>query len=358
MLDNISKFPMRIQIGDKYISRTDPTFFIAEIGNNHNGDYYLAKRTIEQAAKAGADAVKFQKRSIPDTFAKELLEREQVKDRVFGKTYQEYRQKLELSHDDYVNLKKHAEELGLIFFSTPFDFKSVDFLEDIGIQAYKIASFDVTNWPLLKYIAQKNKPIFLSLGMSTLKEADRAVQLILKYNQQLIIKHCVTIYPPADENLNLATIQYLIKRYYPLPVGYSGHEKDILPSLIAATLGAKTIERHFTLDKNLPGPDHNTVSIEPDEFKQMVDQTRRMEISLGIPTKKLWQEEMRVRGKHGKSLVSTQDIPAGQIITPSMLVPKSPGYGLPPYMLKKVIGRKVKSDIPADTVITDDVIDW
>lgn len=358
MFKQFKNLPNKVRIGKKYIGEGEPAFFIAEVGNNHNGDYFLAKKTIEGAAKAGADAVKFQKRFIDEVFAKELKEKPQTKDQIFGKTYGEYRRALELNQEEFVKLKKTAEDLGLVFFATPFDKKSVDFLEEIGVALYKIASFDVTSTPLLEYVAQKGKPIILSTGMATLEETDEAVETILKYNNQLVILHCVSVYPTPDDKLNLLTIPFLKERYAPLPVGYSGHEKGYLPTHAAITLGAKCVERHLTLDKSLPGPDHGTVSIEPEEFKAMVDGARRIEKSMGAPIKQLSEEELPARNKHSKSLVARRFIPAGTKIAADMIVCKSPGYGLKPYMLNKVIGRVVKVDISEDTVIKHEDIEW
>ena len=350
--------PSRIKVGNKYIGEGEPAFFIAEVGNNHNGDYYLAKKTIEEAVRVGADAVKFQKRFIDEVFTKELQEKLQTKDQIFGKTYGEYRQALELDFDEFVKLKKVSEELGTIFFATPFDKKSVDFLEEVGVDLYKIASFDATNLPLLEYVAKKGKPVILSTGMTSLEELDEAVETILQYNNQLIILHCVSVYPTIDERLNLATIPFLKERYAPLPVGYSGHEMDYSPTLAAVSLGAKCVERHITLDKKLPGPDHATVSIDSDEFKKMILAARRIEKAMGKPGKHLFEEEMATRNKHSKSLVASVAIPAGTLVTADMLTCKSPGYGLKPRMLKEVIGKKVKVDLLADTVITNDHIVW
>ncbi|TSC96824.1 MAG: Sialic acid synthase [Parcubacteria group bacterium Athens0714_26] len=351
------KLPNRIRVGNKYIGQNEPTFFIAEIGNNHNGDYFIAKKLIEEAAKAGADAVKLQKRFIEEVCAKELLERPQTKDQIFGKTYGEYRKHLELGMEDFIKLKKVAEDLGLIFFATPFDKKSVDFLEEIGVDLYKIASFDNTNIPLLEYVAQKGKPVILSSGMTSLEEFDEAVETILKYNSQLIIKHCVSIYPTPDEKFNLMTIPFLKERYG-LPVGYSGHEQDILPSLAAIVLGANSVERHITLDKLMPGPDHGTVSIEPKEFRAMVDGARRLEKALGVSTKQCFTEEMVMRKKHAKSLVSKVLIPKGTAVTADMVHCKSPGYGLKPNKISFLIGKKAKINIEPDTVIKSEDIVW
>lgn len=348
----------RIRVGKRHIGPDDPVFFIAEIGNNHNGDYFLAKKSIEAAAEAGADAVKFQKRFIDEVFTKEMQDRPQVKDQVYGTTYGEYRRNLELGADEFRRLKQVAEDLGLIFFATPFDKKSADFLERIEVPLYKIASFDVTNLPLLEYVAKKGKPVILSVGMSDISEVDEAVETILRHNSALLIKHCVAVYPAPDELLNLNVITSLRDRYAPLPVGYSGHEKDILPSLAAVVLGARSIERHFTLDKSLPGPDHGTVSLEPAEFKRMVDEARRLEKALGVKEKALMEAERKTREKHAKSLVSARAIKKGTRITRAMLAVKSPGHGLKPNRVLDVIGKRAAVSIPKDTVIENAFIAW
>jgi sialic acid synthase SpsE len=351
ILTKFKNLPSRITVGSKAIGEGAPAFFIAEVGNNHNGDYHLAKRTVEQAVLSGADAVKFQKRFIDETFAKELQDKPQTKDQIFGKTYGEYRRALELNFDDFVKLKQRAGELGTIFFATPFDKKSVDFLEEVGVPLYKIASFDATNLPLLEYVAKKGKPIILSSGMTSLEELDEAVQTVLQYNPNLILLHCVSVYPTTDERLNLLTVPFLKDRYAPLPVGYSGHERDFAPTLAAISLGAKCVERHITLSKDLPGPDHATVSIDVPEFAEMVKNARRIETALGKPGKFLFEEEMGVRNKHSKSIVARSAIPAGTLITADMLTVKSPGHGLKSRLLPRVIGSVAKVAIGADCVI-------
>lgn len=349
--------PNKVKIGNKYIGPGEPTFFVAEIGGNHNGDYFLAKRTIERAAQAGADAVKLQKRFVTATAARELLERAQTKDQIFGKTYREYREHLELNEEEYTKLKKVAENLGLVFFAAPYDKPSVDFLERIGVGVYKIASQDITHLPLLEYVAKKGKPVILSVGASNWEEADEAVTTILKHNRELIILYCVSIYPAPDEKLNLATLRLLQERYHPLPIGYSGHERDVSPSLLAVAFGAHTVERHFTLDKDLPGPDHATVSLEPEEFGQLVAGARRLQVLVGTPQKQIHPEEEPFRQKHGKSLVSRLAIPAGTVITDETLCCKSPGYGLKPKIWSQVVGKRARVDIPEDTVLTSEHIE-
>ncbi len=350
--------PRKVQIGNKWVGEGQPAYFIAEIGNNHNGDFYIAKRTIDEAIKAGADAVKFQKRFVDETFAKELLEKPQLKDQIFGKTYGEYRKALELDKEEFVKLKAYTEAQGVTFFATPFDKSSADFLEEVGQDVYKIASFDVTNLPLLEHVAKKGKPVILSTGMSSVEEVDEAVETILKHNKNLIVLHCVSIYPSAEDKLNLRTIPMYQERYAPLPIGYSGHEQDYIPTLAAISLGAKCVERHITLDKAMPGPDHATVSIEPDEFKAMVAGARRIEHALGVARSVVLPDEMKTREKHSKSIVSTTRIPAGTFVTADMIMAKSPGYGMKPRFIPDLIGKKTKVDIEADTVVKKEDIAW
>lgn len=349
------KLPPVVKVQKFRVGRGQRTFVIAEVGNNHNGEFELAKKTIQAAKDAGADAVKFQKREVSEVFAKELTEMSYDNPRSLAPTYGEHRRKLELSRDELLALKEFAEELGLVFFVTPFDKTSADLLESIGVHAYKVASFDVTNIPLLEHIARKQKPILLSTGMATMAEIDAAVSTILKFNNRLIINQCTSIYPTPDKDIDLNVVRMLAKHYHPLPVGYSGHELDILPTVVSVALGATTVERHFTLDKTMRGSDHH-MSIEPVEFARMVDEIRRVEVMLGALEKQVHEEEVPNRHKHAKSAVSGIDIPEGVEITRDMIVFKSPGYGVKPELVRTLLGRRVAKTIPADTVITEEFL--
>jgi len=351
-----AKLTNKVDVNGRMVGEGEPTYIIAEIGANHNGDVEMAKQLIAEMKKAGADAVKLQKRSLPHLLTKEMMD--QPKDSPFGKTYGEYRQKLEFGKDEYATLKKYADEIGITFFSTPFDIPSVDFLEDVGVTMYKIASFDVTNTPLLDYVARQGKPIFLSVGMATEEEVDQAIETILAHNKQLIIKHCVSVYPTPYEDMHLRNIEFLKRKYYPIPVGYSGHEQDILPTLIAVGAGATVVERHVTLDKSLPGPDHATVSLDTYEFSHMVSEIRRVETALGRFRKELFEEERRVREKHGKSVTTAVAIPEGAVITEDMLTIKNPGTGLPPYQLASLVGKTAKQALEADMIVPLEALDW
>lgn len=347
-----------VSLGPHIVGLGHPTYFIAEIGNNHNGDFYLAKRTIEEAARAGAQAVKFQKRSIPDAFARELREKPQTKEEIAGKTYGEYRQGLEFSLADFTRFQEVAGRNNVTLFATPFDIPSVNFLEKVGMPFYKIASFDVTNLPLLEYVARLHKPIILSTGMATLEEIDEAVLTVLRHHSDLVLLHCVSVYPTPDEYVNLNAMRLLERRYHPLPVGYSGHETDILPTLAAVALGATVVERHITLSRALPGPDHATVSIEPPVFREMVADAARLQVLRGRGVKEIIAPEKVTRDKHGKSIVAAVAISKGSVITAPMLTCKSPGYGLAPRELPALVGKRAVTDIAADAVLRREDIEW
>ena len=349
--NNQHTMPKIVNLGSCKVGEDQETYFIAEIGNNHNGDFFIAKKSIEEAAKAGAHAVKFQKRFISETFAKELSEKPQNNGAIKGDTYGEYREGLEFSFEDFISLKKVAEENKVDFFVTPFDIKSADFLEEIGVPFYKIASFDLTNLPLLEHVAKFGKPIILSTGMASHEEVKEAVSVITKHHKDLILLHCVSVYPTPDEHINLGSMQSLINSFPEIPVGYSGHEQDILPSLIAISQGATIIERHFTLSRFLPGPDHGSVSIEPDVFRELVDGSLRIRAMQGGSEKILHNEEQAARDKHSKSIVVATPISKGTVITSEMLTCKSPGYGMKPRLLPTVIGKTAIADIEEDTVL-------
>ncbi len=345
--------PERVKVQGFLVGEGYPVFIIAEVGNNHNGDFELAKKTIKAAKDAGADAVKFQKRFVEDVFTKEMQEMPYDNPRSLAPTYGEHRRKLEFSREQFVELKDYAESLGLVFFVTPFDVKSADFLESIGVHAYKISSFDVTNLPLLEHVAKKGKPILLSTGMSTLEEIDQAVETILAHNDRLIVNHCTSIYPTPDESIDLNMVRVLKERYRPLPVGYSGHEPDILPTVVSVGAGARTVERHFTLDKAMRGSDHH-MSIDPEDFTEMVNQIRRVEKVLGSSEKRIHTSEVPIREKHSKSIVAKRKISRGEVITADALCFKSPGHGFKPGLISEVMGKRARIEIPEDVVIKPD----
>jgi sialic acid synthase SpsE len=345
---------MSVKLGSKFVGKGHPCFVVAEIGNNHNGSYELAQKAIQAAAFAGADAVKLQKRTVEEVFTKELRQVPQTSQKFFGSTYDEYRRRLELNDKEIARLKEFAHSLGLVFFVTPFDLKSAEALAEIGMDCWKVASFDLNHQALLTALAKQGQPIILSTGMSTLEERDEAIQTILDLNQNLIINHCVSIYPTPPQDYNLGAILTMQERYSPLPIGYSGHEVGYIATMAAVAIGATTIERHFTTDKTLPGPDHATVSLEPIEFSELVKNIRIIEKAVADTSIYVHEKEIGHRNKHGKSVATRLSIKAGTIITPEMLCIKSPGTGIKPTMINTVIGKRAVTDIPEDTVITEE----
>ena len=280
---------------DRWIGENELPFIIAEIGNNHNGDLNLALKMIKIAKELGVDAVKFQVKNIEKCFSQELLDSTYVNENSFGTTYREHKQALEFSEEQLKQIYDYARKLDIVCFSTPFDVDSVDLLEQIGNPIYKISSFHVTDLPLIERVCKTKKPILLSTGMSTIDEIDKAVNLIRKYTDQYSINHCVSSYPTVDEDINLNVIKTLQDRYK-CPVGYSGHERGIAICVSVVVLGVSTIERHFTLDRTMKGPDHAS-SIEPSGMADVVQRTRRFFVAMGSPEKKILDCELKNRKK-------------------------------------------------------------
>src|SRR4051794_28099131 len=246
---------LTIRIGGHLVGEGQPVFFIAEAGVNHNGDPELASKLVRLAAEARADAVKFQKRTVQDILIAEYLRRPYTVPTALGPTYGEHRDKLELSDQAYHDLKALCAEERIEFMASAWDHRSADFLEEVGVSAYKMASADLTNLPLLEHVARKGKPMLISTGMSDMTEVAEAVETVRKHNDQLVLLQCTSTYPADNEKLNLRVMDNY-RRTFNCLVGYSGHERGLAPSEAAAALGACVIERHFTIDRTMIGPDH------------------------------------------------------------------------------------------------------
>ena len=347
---------MKIKIGNKYIGKGYPCFIIAEAGVNHNGSLELAKKLIDEAKNIGADAVKFQTFKTEKIITRNATKAEyQKKTTGLQETQYEMLKKLELSQKEFSQLKKYADSNKILFFSTPYDEESVEFLYKLKIPAFKISSADITNFPLLAAVAKKKLPIILSTGMSTLGEVEEAVNLIKAVgNNKLVLLHCNFNYPAKMEEVNLLAMRTLSQAFQ-TPVGYSDHTKGIEVSIAAVVLGAYVIEKHFTLNKNFPGPDHKASS-EPEEFKKMVKKIRNIEKALGSAVKFPSKSEAINRKVSRRSIVAAGDISKGTIITLDKISIKRPGTGISPKYNKKIIGRKAIKDIKLDEVITWDKI--
>lgn len=335
-----------IRIGKNY-----PCFIIAEAGVNHNGSIENAKRLVDAAKYACADAVKFQTFNSEDLVSKKTPMAEYQERNLKSKEDQlSMLKNLELSNTSFLELKRYCDSKDIIFLSTPHTEDAADFLEGL-VPLYKISSSDVTNISFLEKIAKKGKPIMLSTGMSTQKEVDEAVGCIKKSNQEIIVLHCTTNYPTPLKDVNLKSMVSMHKKLKIL-VGYSDHTMDLIVPAIAVSLGACVIEKHITLDKSMEGPDHKA-SLEPKEFKEMVEKIRICEEVLGSAVKKPTSEEIKISKLVRKSIVAKVNIPKGSIIKEDMLVIKRPGNGILPKYIGKVVGKKADNDILKDTIISE-----
>ena len=322
----------------KRIYGTDKVFIIAEVGMNHNGSFANAIKLIDYAADIGADCVKFQLRNIKSLYSEDAIN---MASSDLGTEYTlNLIKKFQLTKAQYKELKKYTERKGLIFLCTPWDKESLKFLERLNLYAYKIASADLTNLDLIKEVCKTKKVILLSTGMSNEKEINNTVKFIKSKKTKLILLHTNSTYPTPIKDINLNYIDHL-KSKYKIPVGYSGHERGIKYTLAAVSKGARYIERHITLDKNMEGPDH-TASLDVNEFKDLIINIRDLEIALGNSKDRvITQGEMINRENLGKSIFTKKLIKTGSVITRNMLEIKSPGQGMSPQLLEKVIGKKV-----------------
>lgn len=346
-----------IRIGSKIIGDNHPTFIIAEAGSNHNQDLARAKEMIDVAVEAGVDAVKFQTFTAEKIAAKaddKIMELEANYQDTADNLFELYKE-LEMPREWLGILRDYAAEKGIMFLSTPFDYEAVDELDELGIPAFKIASFESIDLPFLKYIAQKGKPIILSTGMANLGEIEEALEIIYNEgNRQVILLHCGINYPLAFSDVNLKAMDTM-RQAFQLPVGYSDHTLGIAVPISVAARGGMVLEKHFTLDKNLPGPDHK-FALEPDELKDMVKGIREAEAALGKPFKRSLPSE-RIHYERGRrSIFAVEDIPSGTVITEEMLRVLRPGIGLKPKYYDLVVGRMARTDIKANEPISWDKI--
>jgi len=327
---------------------TPRIFIIAEAGVNHNGDLALARRLVEVAATAGADALKFQ------TFRADALVRidapkagYQVETTGDGESQYEMLRKLELGEEAHMELACLCREAGIEFLSTPFDETAVDLLARIGVVRYKIASGEITNLLLLRHIAAKGRPVILSTGMSRLEEIGAALAALRAAGAvDVTLLHCVSDYPTRAEDVNLRVMDALRERFG-VPVGFSDHTRGITVAIAAAARGAVAIEKHFTLDRSLPGPDHRA-SLEPEELKKMIASIREVERALGDGVKRLTMTEIDTQKVARKSLVAREGLPAGTVLLLDHLAAKRPASGLSPMELDALLGRRLKRPIRRD----------
>ena len=336
-----------LKINNFTISDNSDCFVIAEIGNNHQGDLQKAKEMFKAAKDCGVDAVKLQKRDNKSLLTRAAYNKPYDNENSFGATYGEHREALEFGKTEYVELQKYAKELGLTFFSTAFDFNSADFLAELDMPLYKVASGDLKNTPLLKHIAKIGKPMIISTGGGTMEDVQRAYDAIMPINSQLSILQCTASYPAEPEDLNLRVITTYREKFPDVIVGLSDHENGIAMALAAYVLGSRMVEQHFTLNHTWKGTDH-AFSLEPIGMRKLVRDLRRVKVAMGDGEKKIYPSEVNPITKMGKKLVASHDLKAGHTLTAADIAVKSPSDGIPPYELDKVIGKVLTKDLLED----------
>lgn len=339
-----------VKIGHKKIGYGHPTYIIAEIGANHNGDISIAKKLIDKAATACVDAVKFQTYKAEKLYSKHApkFSKDDMKPFDLIKAN-------EIPREWHHELARYVTQKKLHFLSSPFDYEAVDQLDAVGVPAFKVASFELTDLELLRYIAKKKKPVILSVGMATLGEIEEALAAIRSQrNDDIVLLHCTSLYPSPIDVVNLNAIQTL-QIAYKIPIGFSDHTLGIHIPIAAVAKGAVVIEKHFTLDRHMKGPDH-LFAVEPEELKQMVRNIRDVEKALGtgIKERSLQEQEMYEKGR--RSIIAAQNIKKGTKLTRDILLVKRPGYGIKPKYIDMIVGRKANKDIKKDQWITWDDI--
>lgn len=334
-----------IAFGRVIVGELRPVAIIAEAACEHLGSLEVAKRMVDAAKEAGADVIKFQLH-LPEEMIPGSIQ-------FWGGSMDEVIEVYNLSAEPQRTLMQYCEEVGIQYLCTPFSAKAADVLDELGIQAFKTGSGEMTNLPMLRHIARIRKPMIVSTGMATVEEIKETVSVLKEEKAEFILMHCTSAYPPRYDQINLRFIPRL-KEMFGVMVGHSDHTPDMWTALGAVAMGAKVIEKHFTLERALKGPDHH-ISLEPEEFCTMVEAVRKLEAALGSE-KKVHPEEELVREWAHHSVVSLCDIPVGTVITPEVVGVKRPGRGVPAKHLEEFFGCVAKRDIPADSLLRwDDV---
>ncbi len=328
-------------------------YVIAEIGHNHQGSLDQCKELFRQAKECGADAVKLQKRDNRALFTKEIYDSLYDHRNSYGRTYGEHREALEFGRDEYVELQRYAKELDIHFFSTAFDIPSADFLETLDMPAYKIASGDLINIPLLKHVARFGKPMFVSTGGGDMDDVKRAYEAIMPINNQICILHCTSGYPASFDELNLRTIETYREAFPDIVIGLSSHDNGIAMALVGYVMGAQVVEKHFTLSRAAKGTDH-AFSLTPQGLGKMVRDIRRANQAMGDGVKNRFDSEVAPMYKMEKKLVAAGDLPAGHVLTEADIAAKSPNDGIPPYEFDNVVGRTLTRPLVEDENIAYD----
>jgi len=350
---------MEFKIHNKMVGDGYPLFFIAEAGVNHNGSVELGKQLIDVAIEAGADAVKFQTFKTDNIITPKAPKSSyhiETTGRDEEQTWYELLKTQEMSRDMHIELMEHCDQNGIIFLSTPYDKDSADLLESLNLPAFKIASTDTNNIPLLSYIAAKGRPMILSTAMATMAEVKEAVSAVRdKGLEEFAVLQCTGNYPSGLADSNLRVMQTYAEKLNCI-IGYSDHTPDLVNPVAATAMGAKVYEKHFTIDKSLSGPDHR-MSLEPEELKQTVKAIRDTEEALGSSEKEVLEVEKENRAKLRKSIIADTDIKKEQVIGKEMIAIKRPGNGISPTDIENILGKKATIDIPSGTVLSFEMLD-
>lgn len=350
-IERMERAMREVIIAGRRIADDTGVYVIAELGHNHQGSLQQAEQLIREAAAAGAQAVKLQKRDVRTLFTKTMYDQPYTGRQSFGATYGQHRQALEFGREEYVHLGCVAAEVGVELLATAFDIPSVDFLVDLDVPAIKIASGDVTNTPLLKYAASTGRPLIVSTGGAMMADVRRACETIVPINSDLVLLQCTAIYPAAPADVNLAVITSYRGEYPDLVIGFSGHDVGPELSWLACVLGARVIEKHFTLDRHNAGSDH-CFSLEPAQLADLCRGLERATAALGSPTKSCSATEAPAILKMGKKLVAARDLPAGHVLREQDIACKSPGDGMKPYRIGEILGCRLKMALTVDADIT------
>ena len=344
-----------MRIGQHEIGDQSRCYVIAEIGHNHQGSLDKARELFREAKLAGAHAVKLQKRDNQGLYTRAAYDKPYDNENSFGSTYGEHREFLEFGLKEYRELQTLASELGLDFFATAFDLASAAFLHELDVPAYKIASGDLKSTPLLQYVASFGKPVVISTGGALIDDVQRAYDTIMPINSQLAILQCTAGYPAAFEELDLRVISSFRERFPGAVIGFSSHDNGIAMPVAAYILGARIVEKHFTLNRASKGTDH-AFSLEPVGLRKMVRDLERTHKALGNGVKKIYESEKAPITKMSKSLVVARDLPSGHLLGRADIVMKSPGGGIPPYELESVLGRVTLRPLKEDDFLTFEVL--
>jgi N-acetylneuraminate synthase/sialic acid synthase len=344
-----------LTVGAREIGDHTPCYVIAEIGHNHQGNVDKARELFREAKFAGADAVKLQKRDNRGLYTRAAYNRPYDNENSFGSTYGEHREFLEFGLKEYTELQRYARELGIDFFATAFDVASADFLAGLDVPAFKIASGDVKSTPLLEHVARFGKPVIISTGGALIDDVQRAYETLMAVNPQVGILQCTAGYPASFDELDLRVVEQYRERFSGAVIGYSGHDNGIAMPVAAYVLGARIVEKHFTLNRAMKGTDH-AFSLEPVGLRKMIRDLQRTHKALGDGCKKIYESEKSPIVKMGKSLVVARDLPMGHVLGPDDIVMKSPGGGIPPYEFEKVIGRVTLRALHEDDFLSLEVL--